>query len=173
MKAKVWEESGTNRPAYPAYTCRYICRACCRQYHSFMHAALQQERKRRNAGELCINFAKGCCHYGASCRFNHDLAKVMQHKPADLPGSCPFIHAPPCPYGNVLRPTRFRSFTKVLPKCMLYTAYSHSAHAQPLFKSHHSSMHWHASTGTRARSHVHNLPFCQETLCSKQYLLAV
>ncbi|KAK9867475.1 hypothetical protein WJX84_007467 [Apatococcus fuscideae] len=59
----------------------------------------RKDRKRRNAGELCISFAKGTCRYGDNCRFNHDVAKVMQHKAPDLPGLCPFTHAQPCPYG--------------------------------------------------------------------------
>ncbi|KAG2427489.1 hypothetical protein HXX76_012422 [Chlamydomonas incerta] len=70
----------------------------------------KQMRKDVKAGrgpDLCSNHALGRCTYGDGCRFSHDIGAFIRSKPADLPGSCPFMAATSeCPYGVTCRYAR-------------------------------------------------------------------
>ncbi|PNW84334.1 hypothetical protein CHLRE_04g229948v5 [Chlamydomonas reinhardtii] len=70
----------------------------------------KQMRKDVKAGrgaDLCSNHALGRCTYGDTCRFSHDIGAFIRSKPADLPGSCPFLAATSeCPYGVTCRYAR-------------------------------------------------------------------
>jgi len=52
---------------------------------------------------MCFNFIRGSCEHGASCRFSHDMDAYLVDRPADLVGTCPFVHQPKCPYGIACR----------------------------------------------------------------------
>ncbi|GBG79463.1 hypothetical protein CBR_g29609 [Chara braunii] len=77
-----------------------------------------QKRERRELQRsvlvLCGAVAKAGtvdgCRFGERCQFNHDIAAYLAHKPADLPGPCPFstqLSEPnlsrACPFGITCR----------------------------------------------------------------------
>ena len=53
------------------------------------------------AADLCRHISVGAtCPHGDACRRVHDVDTWMKHKPADLPGPCPFNRGgSDCPYG--------------------------------------------------------------------------
>ena len=63
--------------------------------------AQRLEKAERDAADLCRHISVGAtCPHGDACRRVHDVDTWMKHKPADLPGPCPFNRGgSDCPYG--------------------------------------------------------------------------
>ncbi|PRT55673.1 tRNA-dihydrouridine(47) synthase [NAD(P)(+)] [Wickerhamiella sorbophila] len=52
-------------------------------------------QQHRELVKLCegVKDTKGSCRFGETCRFEHDIQKYIESKPADLPGMCPVFEA--------------------------------------------------------------------------------
>ena len=58
----------------------------------------------RETIKLCQHAGKPECPFGERCRYEHDISKYIESKPADLPGICPVYEAlGKCPVGMKCR----------------------------------------------------------------------